>query len=193
MEFMGVFTLEFLLDMVVYGLWSAGLCLSSFSLVLFAFGHGDIGNNCNNSIADGCETVYRARATTFTSLTWFALFLAWEMVNMRRSFFNMRPNSKHYLTGWIGDVWLNQFLWWAVVAGFVTIFPLVYIPVINTTVFKHAPISWEWGIVFMNTSLFFAGVEGWKWAKRVHYRRVEKREKLVGDRMELDRLSWRNC
>lgn len=51
-------------------------------------------------------------------------------------------------------------------------FPIIYIPVINTVVFKHSPITWEWGIVFVETGLFFLGVEAWKFAKRVYYRRV---------------------
>ena len=125
----GVFTLEVMLDMLVYGLWMSALCLSSFSLVMFGWGDGDLGSNCNDSYSEQCDTVFRARATTFVSLTWFALFLAWEMVNMRRSFFRMQPDSKRYFTQWMYDVWGNQFLFWAVIAGFVTVFPTLYIPV----------------------------------------------------------------
>lgn len=158
--------------MVVYGLWMSALCLASFVLVLYGFGKGsaDIGDNCNNEFSAGCEVVFRARATTFACLTWFALFLAWEMVNMRRSLFRMQPKSKRYFTQWISDVWRNQFLFWAVVAGFVTMFPIIYIPGLNTVVFKHSGISWEWGIVFIEAFLFFLGIESWKWAKRVYYR-----------------------
>ena len=169
---MGVFTWEVLLDMAVYGSLAAVLCLASFSLVVFGFGDGNLGIGCNNNISPQCETVFRARATTFTCLTWFALFLAWEMINLRRSFFRMQPGSKHYLTQWIRDVWRNKFLLWSIIGGFVTVFPIIYCPVINTVVFKLAPISWEWGIVFIETGVFFAGVEGWKFAKRVYYRRV---------------------
>ena len=61
-------------------------------------------------------------------------------------------------------------------AGFITLFPLIYIPVLNTVVFKHAPIDWEWGIVFVAAGLFFVGVEAWKWAKRIYYRRQERRQ-----------------
>jgi Na+-exporting ATPase len=96
------------------------------------------------------------------------------MIDMRRSFFRMQPGSKKYFTQWIFDVWRNQFLFWAIVAGFVTLFPLIYIPVINTVVFKHAPIDWEWGIVFIESALFFAGVEAWKWGKRIFFRRRAK-------------------
>ena len=167
---MGVFTWEVMLDMTIYGFWAAALCLSSFSLVVFGFGSGNLGQGCNDSISPQCALVFRARATTFTCLTWFALFLAWEMINMRRSFFRMQPGSKHYLTQWMRDVWRNQFLFWSIAAGFITIFPVIYIPVINTKVFKHAPISWEWGIVFVETFLFFLGVETWKLSKRMYFR-----------------------
>ncbi|KAF3008599.1 hypothetical protein E8E13_007740 [Curvularia kusanoi] len=167
----GIFTMEFLIDMVVYGLWITALCLASFTLVVFGFGDGNLGTGCNEGYNESCELVFRARATTFACLTWFALFLAWEMVDMRRSFFRMQPDSKRYFTQWIFDVWRNQFLFWAIVAGFVTLFPLIYIPVVNTVVFKHAPIDWEWGIVFIEAGLFFAGVESWKWCKRIYFRR----------------------
>ncbi|RDA87094.1 hypothetical protein CP532_0173 [Ophiocordyceps camponoti-leonardi (nom. inval.)] len=174
----GVFSPELLIDMVVYGLWMACLCLSSFVIVLYGFGKGDadIGDNCNNEFSESCKVVFRARATTFACLTWFALFLAWEMVNLRRSFFRMQPKSKKYFTQWIVDVWRNQFLFWAIVAGFVTMFPVIYIPFINTVVFKHAPISWEWVVVFILTVLFFLGIEAWKWTKRFYFRRTAKKK-----------------
>jgi Na+-exporting ATPase len=170
----GVFTLEVMIDMLVYGLWMSALCLSSFIVVLFGFGDGDLGHNCNDTYSAACNTVFRARATTFVCLTWFALFLAWEMVNMRRSFFRMQPKSKNYFTQWMIDVWRNKFLFWSILAGFLTIFPTLYIPIINTVVFKHKGITWEWVVVFIESILFFAGIEVWKWAKRVFFRRRAK-------------------
>lgn len=164
-----------MLDMVVYGVWTSALCISSFVLVLYGFGGGQIGAFCNDSIGDGCELVFRARATCFACLTWFALFLAWEMMSFRRSFFRMQPKSKNYFTQWAIDVWQNKFLFWSIIAGFATIFPTLYIPVINHDVFKHTGITWEWGIVFIEAMLFFAGIEAWKWAKRVFFRRLDKK------------------
>jgi Na+-exporting ATPase len=67
-------------------------------------------------------------------------------------------------------VWSNKFLSIAVAAGFVLIFPLLYIPVINDVVFKHVGITWEWGIVFIVALLFFVGAETWKFSKRVFFR-----------------------
>ncbi|KAI9035863.1 cation-translocating P-type ATPase [Aspergillus affinis] len=167
----GIFTWEVIIDTLVYGFWTAALCLSAFSIRMWGFGDGNLGRGCNSEYSEECELVFRARATTFVCLTWFALFLAWEMVNMRRSFFRMQPKSKKYFTQWMHDVWRNQFLFWSIMAGWITIFPIIYIPVINHVVFKHTVISWEWGIVFVEAVLFFLGVEVWKWAKRVFFRR----------------------
>ncbi len=69
--------MEVIVDILVYGLWMAALCLSSFSLVMWgSFGDGDLGLNCNRDFNSQCEPVSVKRATTFISLTWFALFLA---------------------------------------------------------------------------------------------------------------------
>ncbi|KAF2033334.1 calcium ATPase [Setomelanomma holmii] len=139
----GIFSIEFLVDMVVYGLWIALLFLSSFVLVVYGFGDGSLGNGCNERYDKSCKLVLRARATTFACLTWFALSLAWGMIDRPRSFFRMQPESKRYFTQWAIDVWRNQFLFWAVIAGSVTLFPLIYIPTLNTVVFEHALIDWE--------------------------------------------------
>jgi hypothetical protein len=64
----GIFTMEFLVDMVVYGLWITLLCLSSFVLVVFGFGNGELGSGCNETYSASCELVFRARATTFACL-----------------------------------------------------------------------------------------------------------------------------
>lgn len=89
--------MEFLVDMVVYGLWSTLLCLSSFVLVVYGFGDGNLGTGCNETYGESCELVFRARATTFACLTWFALFFAWEMIDMRPSFFRMQARFETLL------------------------------------------------------------------------------------------------
>ncbi|KAJ5657572.1 uncharacterized protein N7484_001221 [Penicillium longicatenatum] len=182
----GIFTWEIIIDTLVYGVWMAALCLSAFALVMFQWGDGNLGEGCNTQYNDpsksySCDTVFRARATTFTCMTWFALFLAWEMLNLRRSFFRMQPDSKRYFTQWMHDIWRNQFLFYGIMAGFVLAFPILYIPVINHSVFKHTAISWEWGIVFVETILFFLGIETWKWCKRVYFRRRAHRAEKKGE------------
>ncbi|KAF2395736.1 sodium transport atpase [Trichodelitschia bisporula] len=182
----GIFSFELLADMGVYGVLMAALCLSAFSLVMYGFGDGNLGHNCNDAYSAECDLVFRARATTFVCLTWFALFLAWEMVNFRRSFFRQQPRGPgyrwwHVFTNWVEDSRRNPFLLWAIVAGFVTVFPILYIPVINHKVFKHQGITWEWAIVVIETIIFFGGCESWKWAKRVYYRRVARRQTGASD------------
>ncbi|KAJ5751320.1 hypothetical protein N7533_008348 [Penicillium manginii] len=174
----GIFTWEVVVDILVYGVWTAALCLAAFSVRMWGFGDGNLARGCNKEWSDeitDCELVFRARATTFVCLTWFALFLAWEMVDMRRSFFRMQPKSKKYFTQWMYDVWRNKFLFWSIMAGWITMFPILYIPVLNDVVFKHKPITWEWGIVAVEVVLFFIGVESWKWAKRIFFRRQAKK------------------
>lgn len=176
----GIFTTELMVDILAYGLWMSALCLSSFSLVAYQWGNGIEGLNCNDAYSAQCDTVFRARATTFVSMTWFSLFLAWELINFRRSFFRMQPKSKRYFTQWMFDVWRNKFLFWSVIFGFVSIFVILYVPVINHDVFKHTGITWEWGIVIVEGVLFFGGIESWKWGKRFFYRMRAK--KLGGGR-----------
>jgi potassium/sodium efflux P-type ATPase len=178
----GIFNWEVIVDILVYGIWTAALCLAAFSVRMWGFGDGNLARGCNKEWSEeieDCELVFRARATTFVCLTWFALFLAWEMVDMRRSFFRMQPNSKKYFTQWMYDVWRNKFLFWSIMAGWITMFPILYIPVLNDVVFKHKPITWEWGIVAVEAVLFFIGVEAWKWAKRVYFRRRVKKNLVL--------------
>ncbi|KAF2148593.1 sodium transport ATPase [Myriangium duriaei CBS 260.36] len=182
----GVFTMEVMFDMLAYGLWMSALCLGSFLLVMFGFGDGSFGDDCNAQYSPACDTVFRARATTFVSLTWFSLFLAWELVDMRRSFFFVQPGDKPYFTRWLHSISRNKVLFWAIIAGFVFVFPTLYIPVLNDKVFKHKGITWEWGVVFVAAILFFAGVEAWKWGKRMFFRRTSAR---VGDALEEQGLS----
>lgn len=168
----GIFTWEICIDMLVYGIWMAALCLASFSVVMFGFGDGNLGYNCNDSYSDACDLVFRARSTTFVCLTWFALFLAWELTNLRASFF--RP-------GWVKHIWSNKFLFWSILFGFVTVFLTLYIPVINHVVFKHTGISWEWAVVIIESILFVGGIEAWKWGKRIFFRRQAKKQGAEGD------------
>ncbi|GAA6059832.1 hypothetical protein JCM10212_003744 [Sporobolomyces blumeae] len=168
---MGPFTLEIIADMVAYGFAGAACCLGTFTLIVFGFGDGEFGIDSNNSRGDGSGLVFRARSATFATLTWICLLLAFEVMDLRRSFFFMRPDSPHRFTQFARETWRNQFLFWSCFLGFLSVFPVVYIPVINYDVFKHDPISWEWAVAFIATGIFIALAELWKWGKRVYYRR----------------------
>ncbi|EEY16846.1 calcium-transporting ATPase [Verticillium alfalfae VaMs.102] len=164
----GVFTPEFLADIAAYGVLMAICILSSFVIVIFGFYGGNLGRDCNLEWSEQCNDVFRARSTCYTAMMWIFLFFAWELVDSRRSFFDGMVSDTRR---WAQRLWRNKFLFWSVILGTISVFPTLYIPVIDHVVFLHDGIDKEWGIAIAMTALFFAGAEGWKWAKRVYLRR----------------------
>ncbi|KAJ5493336.1 Calcium-transporting ATPase 3 [Penicillium diatomitis] len=164
----GVFTTELIVDKMVYGTFMGTLCLVSFVCVIYAVGSGtsDLGNGCNEGYNSTCDAVFRARATTYATLTFLLLVTAWEVKHFSRSLFNMNPVRFPNRFSIFPTVWQNRFLFGAVMAGFVIAFPVIYLPVVNELVFKHHAIGWEWGIVFGCTAAYLVCVESWKAIKR---------------------------
>ncbi|SPO06553.1 probable Na+-transporting ATPase ENA-1 (sodium P-type ATPase ENA-1) [Cephalotrichum gorgonifer] len=164
----GVFTPEFVLDLTWYGIVMSICILGSFIVVLFGFNDGNFGHDCNLEYSDSCNGVFRARATAYTTMMWVFLFFAWELIDSRRSLFDglvRDPKS------WALVFWRNQFLFWSVVVGFFLTVVTLYIPVLDTVVFMHKGITWEWAVVVVSVAVFFSAVESWKWGKRVYFRR----------------------
>ncbi|QLG70423.1 hypothetical protein HG535_0A03620 [Zygotorulaspora mrakii] len=177
----GIFTWEVIIDMFAYGLIMAGSCMGSFTSVIYGNDNGNLGIGCNSSYNDTCTDVFRARSTAFSTMTWCALILAWEVIDMRRSFFRMQPETDRPFTQFFIDVWSNQFLFWSIVIGFAGTFPVVYIPVINDKVFLHKPIGYEWGLAFAFTIAFWIGAEMYKYAKRLYFRNKSMAEDPESD------------
>lgn len=166
-----VFTWEVVIDMFVYGFLVAGACMIPFVIEIYAYGNGELGQNCNRTdFADSCEYVFKARAASFVTMTWCALIVAWEVVHMRRSLFLMHPESDNLWTQWMKDLWSNQFLFWSVIAGFLTIVPTIYIPVINDFVFLQKGMTTGWAWAFLCTLFFLCTAELWKFAKRQYFK-----------------------
>ncbi|QEO20541.1 potassium/sodium_efflux_P-type_ATPase,_fungal-type [Candidozyma auris] len=168
-----IFTRSVIIDMFVYGVWMAACCMAVFVIVVFGKGDGNLGYSCNENSGSNCGLVFEGRSAAFSTFTWCALFLAWECIHMKNSFFNMRPDSEDpwYVT-LARDLWDNQFLFWSIIGAFISVFPVIYIPVINDKVFLHGPIGYEWGVSIAFTVCFFAGCEAWKFFKRRFYRKV---------------------
>lgn len=161
----GVFTRQVLVDMVVYGTWMGTLTLGTFIIVVYGANNGQLGRDCNKRWSEECEPVFRARAAVFAELTWLILFSAWEFKDIRRSIFRLNADSTSRFP-LLQDVYENRFLFWAIVIGALSVFPVVYIRVLNTAVFKHTAISWEWALVVGALILFISGMELWKLTKR---------------------------
>ncbi|PVH76835.1 putative calcium-transporting ATPase 3 [Cadophora sp. DSE1049] len=162
----GVFTWELITDKMLYGTWAGILCLVSFIIVVFGNGNGKLGTDCNEDWNETCDVVFEGRATVFAVLSFLLLVTAWEVKHFSRSLFNLDPRRFKGPFSIFKALVYNRFLLWAVVAGFVITFPVIYIPVVNKTVFKHKSISWEWGVVFGALVCYIAFVESWKAIKR---------------------------
>ncbi|PTB64725.1 HAD-like protein [Trichoderma citrinoviride] len=67
---------------------------SSFNTVIIAFGDGNLGSDCINAYSPACHTVFRARVTAYTAMTLMFLLFSWELLDLRRSFFDMRRGGK---------------------------------------------------------------------------------------------------
>lgn len=163
----GVFTKELIIDKFIYGTCMGCLCLASFCIVAFGVGDGNLGDDCNHNHNDTCDLPYRARGTAYAILTVLLSVMAWEAKHLDLSLFNMYPNedSRKGLS-FFSTVTKNRFLFWAVMAGLVTPFPVIYIPVVNRIVFRHLPLTWEWGLVAGSIVVFISLVESWKAIKR---------------------------
>lgn len=164
----GVFTLELVRDQLVYGTLMGSLCLAAFTVVAYGAsgqGYHPLAHGCNDGSSDSCQDVFRARATTFATLSFLLLVTAWEVKHFRRSLFAMDERWPGPLSVF-RTVYHNRFLFWAVVAGFLVTFPIIYIPYLNTVVFKHQGLGWEWGVVLGCVAVYVALVEAWKAAKR---------------------------
>jgi Na+-exporting ATPase len=163
-----VFTRELIVDKMIYGTFMGTLCLISFVCVIYAAGSGtsSLGDGCNSGYNPSCDAVFRARATTYATLTFLLLVTAWEVKHFSRSLFNMDPMRNSQTLSVFPTLWRNRFLFWAVMAGFFIAFPVIYIPVINQLVFKHHAITWEWGVVLGCTCVYLLCVESWKAVKR---------------------------
>ncbi|XXG98868.1 Alcohol acetyltransferase [Hypoxylon texense] len=167
----GVFTNQILIDMLVYGMLMGTLTLMTFVIIIYGANNGQLGVNCNTLYSEECVPVFRARATVFAELTWLILLSAWEFKDLRRSLFRLDPDDDSRFP-LFRDVYGNRFLFWAVVLGALSVFPVVYIPTLNTSVFKHVGIGWEWSLAVAATVIFVTGMELWKMTKR-HFRLLE--------------------
>jgi len=162
----GVFTWELIIDQTIYGIAMGSLCLAGFLVVIYGAFNGNLGHDCNQGYNESCDAVFRARATVFATLSFLILVTAWEVKHFSRSLFRLDPARHSGPFSVFHALWYNRFLFWAVIAGFVITFPVIYIPVFNTTVFKHKGITWEWGVVVAATFIYLLIIETNKAIKR---------------------------
>ncbi|KJZ78648.1 hypothetical protein HIM_02039 [Hirsutella minnesotensis 3608] len=164
----GVFTNQVIVDMVVYGIMMGACSMCTFVIIIYGANNGNLGIDCNTNFSDACRPVFKARAATFAELTWLILISAWEFKSLRRSMFRLNPDDDSKFPVF-KDLYANRFLFWSVILGALSVFPIVYIPFLNTKFFKHIGITWEWALSVGFTILFVAGIELWKLVKRTFH------------------------
>lgn len=156
----GLFTKELLTDILVYGSFIAMLALTNWVLVIYAFGNGDLARLCNTSNnLDGCETVFRARSAVQMSFTWMILFHAYNCRHLRASLFTTEGGGR-------GRFLENKVMVASVFLGAVMPIPTLYIPMLNTKIFKQGGLTWEWVMVMITVAVFFFMSEIYKLLKR---------------------------
>lgn len=164
----GIFTRDLIIDQLVYGTLKGVQSLAAFMIVAYAAsgeGFHELAPGCNESYADGCNVAFRARGATFTTLTFLLLIFSFEVKHSHKSMFAMDDRWSGP-TAVFRTMYDNKFLFWSVCFGFAVTFPVIHIPYLNTEVFRHAALTWEWGLVFANVVVFIVLVELWKAAKR---------------------------
>ncbi|PHH89330.1 hypothetical protein CDD83_6276 [Cordyceps sp. RAO-2017] len=163
-----VFTLDLVRDQLVHGTIMGSLALASFMSVAYAAtpeGFIALPNNCNVGEPGVCDLVFRARGTTFATLSFLLLVSAWEVKSSHRSLFALDPRRTGALSVF-PVICHNRVLLCGVLVGFLATFPILYIPALNTGVFKHQGLGWEWGVVFGCVAAYMVLVEVWKAVKR---------------------------
>ncbi|KAF9943603.1 Na+ ATPase, partial [Mortierella alpina] len=150
----GLFSFEVVMDTFVYGLVMGGLSFAAFVIVVFGLNDGNLGMECNSHWSESCEGVFRARATAYTCMTFLILAHAVNCRALRESGWKIK-NLKTLKE--------NRMLWMSIVIGALLVFPVLYIPGFNRKVFKHSPISYEWGLIAVALVVFIVFAEVYKW------------------------------
>ncbi|EPB86926.1 hypothetical protein HMPREF1544_06249 [Mucor circinelloides 1006PhL] len=150
-----------IIDILYYGVMMGLICMANYAIVIYGYGEGSLGTNCNhsfnaNEFRDTCVDVYRARGALFVTMTVLLLLHAQTC----RDLINPTWTWKH-LTG---DQ--NYYMYWSWLFGFGIMFIVLYVPVVNTEVFKHLPITWEWGMVAASVIVYIILAELYKLIKR---------------------------
>ncbi|KAG0624727.1 hypothetical protein M758_3G269600 [Ceratodon purpureus] len=156
----GLFTKELIMDIFVYGSFIGVLALTNWVLIIYAFGNGDLATLCNTaSNLDRCSTVFRARSAVQMSFTWMILFHAYNCRHLRASLFTTEGGGR-------SRFFANKVLVASVFIGAVMPIPTLYIPTLNTDIFKQGGLTWEWVIVMITLFVFFFLSEVYKLLKR---------------------------
>ncbi|KAI9303852.1 potassium/sodium efflux P-type ATPase [Cunninghamella echinulata] len=152
-----------IIDILYYGVMMGLICLADFAVVIYGWGNGDVdlGRKCNLEYNDSCHVVFRARGALFAAMTVLLLVHGYTCRDLERPVWIRLFTMKQ-----------NYYLHASVAFGFAIMFITIYVPVLNTKVFRHAPIDWEWGLVAASTIAYIILAEGWKMIRQKWLRKL---------------------
>ncbi|EPQ29969.1 uncharacterized protein PFL1_02641 [Pseudozyma flocculosa PF-1] len=173
-EYASIFTFWWIVDLFAYGIVMAAIALLNFVAVMWGYFDGYLGLDCNSGVdSSACNHTGRARGAVF------ATFL---IVLMVHGFVCKHPTQSIFAM----DLLENRVLLWSVVLISLSVFPVIYIPVINDKVFLLLPIKWEWGMVAASTLVFLVVTELYKLARRMWCGGDDARAKVRREGLPLD-------
>ncbi|KAJ9124555.1 hypothetical protein QFC24_003347 [Naganishia onofrii] len=168
-EYRTIFTLVWWIDLFFYGFLLGAFAIANFAIVMWGYFDGYLGIDCNEDLRqDTCNHTGRARGSVFASFLIVLMVHAFVCKHPTRSVLRM-------------NLLENKVLLWSVIILGVSVFPVVYIPVINNKVFLLFPIKWEWGLVFGSALAFLVITEMYKLGRRAVERRAAKRVATEGE------------
>lgn len=153
-EYRSIFTKWWIIDLFAYGFFMGAIALANFASVMYGYFDGYLGEYCNENLReDLCNHVGRARGAVFASFLFVLLVHAFVCKHPQQSIFTMNLIE-------------NKPLLWSVSVLCLSVFPVIFIPVINNKVFLLFPIKWEWGMVVASMVVFLLGTELYKVMRR---------------------------
>ncbi|KAF9980755.1 Na+ ATPase [Mortierella antarctica] len=172
----GLFSFEVIMDTFVYGLGMGCLTFAAYCLVIFGNNNGNLGRGCNREYSEECDGVFRARATAYACLTLLLLAHAVNCRSLRSSGWSIKN---------LRTMRQNKMLWLSIVVGALLVFPCIYIPGLNHSVFKHTGLTYEWAYVIAVLFLFIGFAELYKFIKR---RTMKPLSVRANSELEMERM-----
>jgi potassium/sodium efflux P-type ATPase len=113
-----------IIDILYYGVMMGLICMANYAVVIYGYGNGSLGTNCNhsfnaNEFRDTCVDVYRARGALFVTMTVLLLLHAQtcrDLVNPTWTWKNLTGDQNYYM-------------YWSWLFGFGIMFIVLYVPV----------------------------------------------------------------
>jgi magnesium-transporting ATPase (P-type) len=114
-----LFCFNNVLDILYYGVMMGLICLANYAIVIYVYGSGDLGTDCNGDWNPTCDDVFRARGALFVTMTVLLLLHAYTCRDLRNPVWTIKGLTKKP----------NYYMLASWVFGFGIMFIVLYVPV----------------------------------------------------------------